>query len=154
MLGYCHDAPLGLILAAPFPFEVFHDPQNRAASPFCNAFLLLYSALVSARDAQIFPVLRDRATSDLDALRLQDTGDLLVGERPGRIFFLNELFDAAFEDEQRRVAALRTVHAFAEEVPQFKYALGSVGILAGHGAADGGRMHADFLGHLLDHHWF
>jgi hypothetical protein len=77
----------------------------------------LYSALVSARDAHIFPVLRDRSASDLDALRLQKAGDLLVRQRPGRIFFFDKLFHPALEDEQRSVASLRTVDAFAEKVP-------------------------------------
>jgi hypothetical protein len=62
--------------------------------------LVLYSALVGARDAHIFPVLRNRAASDLDALRLEDAGDLLVGQRPGGIFFFDELLDPALEDEQ------------------------------------------------------
>src|SRR5580698_3435207 len=77
----------------------------------------LYSALVSARDAHIFPVLRDRSASDLDALRLQKASDLLVRQRPGRIFFFDKLFHPALEDEQRSVASLGTVHAFAEKVP-------------------------------------
>src|SRR5580704_9604867 len=118
----------------------------------CANFLLLYSALVCARDAHVFPVFRNRAASDLYPLGLQDAGDLLVGERPGWIFFFDEFLDAAFQDEQRSVAALGTVDAFAEEVPQFKHALGGVRVFAGHGTADGGGMHADFFGHLLDHH--
>src|SRR5277367_821038 len=92
-----------------------YRPQNDKPS-------FSYPALVGARDAHIFPVFRDRAASDLDALRLQDAGDLLVGQGPGGIFFLNELFYAALQDEQRSVAALGAVYAFAEEVPQFKYA--------------------------------
>ena len=57
-----------------------------------------------------------------------------------------------FRISRRSVAALGTVHALAEEVAQFEHSLRSVGILAGHGAAHGGRMHADFFRHLLDHH--
>src|SRR5882724_10982877 len=41
--------------------------------------LFLHSTLVSAGDAHVFPVFRDRATGDLNTLRLQDAGDLLVG---------------------------------------------------------------------------
>ena len=54
--------------------------------------------------------------------------------------------------KQRCAAALGTLHALAEEVPQLEYALRSVGILAGHSTAYRRRMHADFFGHLLDHH--
>ena len=81
-------------------------PIKPAKTPALQ-LLLLYSALVGARDAHVFPVFRDRAASDLDALRLQDAGDLLVGQRPGGIFFFDEFFDTAFQDEQRCVAALR-----------------------------------------------
>src|SRR5579864_1168190 len=114
--------------------------------------LLLYSALVGTRDAHVLPVFRNRAASDLDTLRLKDAGDLLVGQRSGWIFFFDELLDAALQDQQRRVAAFGALHAFGEEVPQFEYALRSVGIFIRHRAADGGRMHADFFSHLLDHH--
>ena len=70
------------------------------------------------------------------------------------IFFLDEFFDAALQDQQRRSAAFRSLHALAEEVPQLEYALRRVGILAGHSTAYRRRMHADFFGHLLDHHRF
>src|SRR5215471_17951881 len=71
-------------------------PEDERLQP-----LISLSALVGARDAHIFPVLRDRAASDLDALRLEDAGDLLVGQRPGGIFVFDQLLDAAFEDEER-----------------------------------------------------
>ena len=71
--------------------------------------LLLYSTLVGARDAHIFPVLRDGTASHLNSLRLQDAGDLLVGQRTAWIFFFDKFFHAAFEDEQRGVAALRAL---------------------------------------------
>ena len=44
------------------------------------------------------------------------------------------------------------LHALAEEVAQLEDALRSVGVFVGHRTAHGGRMHADFFGHLLDHH--
>ena len=46
----------------------------------------------------------------------------------------------------------RALHGFGEEVAQLEDALRRVRVLAGHRAADGGRMHADLLGHFLDHH--
>src|SRR6266849_7182961 len=118
------------------------------------ALLFLYPALVRARDAHVFPVFGYRAASDLDSLGLKNPGDLLVGQRTAGIFFIDELLDAALEDQQRRVAALGALYALAEEISQLEYALRSVGVLAGHGTAYGGRMHADFFGHLLDHHGF
>src|SRR5271169_2020907 len=114
--------------------------------------LTLHSALVGARDAHVLPVLRDRAASDLDALRLEDAGDLLVGQRPGGIFLLDELLDPALQDQQRSAAALRPVDALAEEVSEFEDALRGVSILVGYGPADGGGMDPDLLRHFLDHH--
>src|SRR5579862_2328494 len=114
--------------------------------------LIFYSALVGARDSHVFPVLRDRAASDLDALRLEDAGDLLVGQRPGGIFLFNETLHPALEDQQRRAAALRTVDALAEEVPKFEDALRRVSVLVGHGTAHGRGMHANLFGDLFDHH--
>ena len=72
---------------------------------------------MGVRDAHVFPVFRDRTASDLDALRLEDVGDLLVGVRVGRVLLLDELLDPALQDEQRSAATLRAIHAFAEEVP-------------------------------------
>src|SRR5580698_720082 len=116
--------------------------------------LVLHSALVGARDAHVFPVLRDRAASDLDALRLEDAGDLLVGQRPGWVFVLDELLDPALQDQQRGATALRTVDALAEEVAEFENSLRSVCVFIGYGPADGRRMHADLFGDFLDHHRF
>src|SRR5215469_10942625 len=119
-----------------------------------TTLLFLDSALVRAWDAHVFAVFGYRAAGHLDALRLQDAGDLLVGQRTGGIFFLDEFLDPAFQDQKRRAAALRSLHALAEEVSQLEYALWCVGIFVGHSTAYRGRMHADFFGHLLDHHGF
>src|SRR5580698_2578934 len=114
--------------------------------------LVLHSALVGARDAHILPVLRDRAASDLDTLRLEDAGDLLVGQRPGGIFFLDELLDPAFEDQQRSAATLRAVHALAEEIAELEDSLRGMGVLIGNRSAHSRRMHANLFGDFLDHH--
>ena len=111
-----------------------------------------HPALMCAGDAHILAILCDRTASDLDTLRLQNSCELLVGERAGGIFFVNQFFDAAFQNEQRRVAAFRALHAFTEEVAQLEDALRGMGVFAGDGAAHGGRMHADFLGDFFDHH--
>jgi hypothetical protein len=63
------------------PWAAFLRRFAAVAGVLWTCLLLLYSALVSAWDPQILPVLRYRAASDLNALRLQDAGDLLVGER-------------------------------------------------------------------------
>src|SRR3984957_11899573 len=119
-----------------------------------NRSILLDSSLVRARNAHVFAVFGYGAAGHLDALRLQDAGDLLVGQRSAGILFFDELFDAALEDEQRSAAALRALHALAEEVSQLEYALWRMSVFVGHGTAYRGRMHADFFGHLLDHHGF
>ena len=75
-----------------------------------------------------------------------------VSGRAG-IFFLDELLDPALEDQQRSVAALQGRCTLSlEEIAQLEHALRSVRIFTGNRAADGGRMHADFFGDLLDHH--
>jgi hypothetical protein len=63
-------------------------------------YLFSHPALMSAGDAHVLAVLRYGAASDLNALRLQDAGELLVGQRTAGIFFVDELLDPAFEDEQ------------------------------------------------------
>src|SRR5690349_9485523 len=92
-------------------------------------------ALVRAGDAHVFAVFGNCPPGHLDALRLQDPCDLLVGQGAAGIFFLNELFDAALQDQQRRSSAFRSLHALAEEVAQLENALGGVSILAGYSPA-------------------
>src|SRR5207248_10442258 len=105
--------------------------------------LVLDSALVSAGDTHVLAVLGDGAARDLDALRLQDACDLLVGERLGAVFFFDQLFNAALQNQKRGVAAFRTIYAFTEEVAQLEHTLGRVRVFIGHGAADRRRMHAN-----------
>ncbi len=63
--------PLGF---APCRDRLLQDPIEAPVQQ-----LVFNPALVGARDAHVFPVLGYRAASDLDALRLEDAGDLLVG---------------------------------------------------------------------------
>src|SRR5213080_4458745 len=95
------------------------------------AFLLLNPSLVRAGNAHILAIFGDGAASDLDFLRLQNLRVLLICLRPRWIFFLNELLDAAFQNQQRSVAALRPIHALTEEVTQFENALRRVCVLVG-----------------------
>jgi hypothetical protein len=69
---------------------------SRKYSGFRMTRSFLYPALVRARDAHVFAVFGYGAAGHLDPLRLQDAGDLLVGQRAAGIFFFNEFLDAAF----------------------------------------------------------
>src|SRR6266403_6006617 len=104
---------------------------------------VFHPALVSAGDAHVFAIFRHRAASDVNAGVVEFLGDLIVGERLGAVFFFDHFLDQALEREQRHAAAFWAVHRLAEERAQFEYTLRGVRILAGHRAADRGRMHAD-----------
>src|SRR5580704_4768100 len=71
----------------------------------------------------------------------------------GRILLFYHLLHPTLQDKQRSGRSARTLYGFREEIAQFEDALGSMSVLAGHGAADRGGMNADLLGYLLDHHW-
>src|SRR5216684_9213258 len=111
-----------------------------SAFSLLTSALFLYSSLVRAGDAHVFPVFGYGAARDLNALRLENPGDLLVGQRAAGIFFFDQLLDSALQDQQRRVASLGALHAFAEEVAQLEHTLRRVGVFVGDGTADGGRM--------------
>src|SRR6266853_2258844 len=113
---------------------------------------VFHPALVSAGYAHVFAIFCYGAASDVNAGVVEFLGYLVVGERLGAVFFFDHFLDQALEREQRHAAAFRTVHGFTEEGAQFQDALRGVCVLAGHGATDRGRMHADFFGDLLDHH--
>src|ERR1035437_2789045 len=112
------------------------DPMTR---------LFFYSSLMGARDFHIFPIFRDRSASDLDALRLQNAGDLFVGQRPAGIFFFDQLLDAALQNEEGSTTALGSLHTLGEEIAQFEDALLGVDVFIGHRAANRRRMHADLF---------
>src|SRR5713226_3662577 len=113
---------------------------------------VFHTALVRAGYAHIFAIFRDGAAGDVNAGFIEFLGDLIVGERLGTVFFFDHFLDQALQGEQRHADAFRAVHGFAEERAQLQYALRGMRVLAGHGAADRGRMHADFFGDFLDHH--
>src|SRR3954452_12250136 len=115
-----------------------------------EALLIADPALVGRRDLHILAVLRDRAPGHLNAFCLQSVRDLLVGQWMPGIFLLDHLFNAPLQDEQWGSGSRRALDCFGEEIPQFENALRRVGILARDSAADGRRMHADFLGYFLD----
>src|SRR5215475_9073248 len=129
-----------------------HADETPALHLRRKAALLLYAPLVCARNTHIFPVLCHRTTGHLDALRLQDAGNLFVCQRARWIFFVDQLLDAPFEDEQRSIAALGTLHAFGEEITQLEDSLRRVGVFARNRSADSRWMHADLLRDFLDHH--
>src|SRR5712671_7733922 len=86
-----------------------------SAFSLLTSALFLYSSLMRAGDAHVFPVFGYGAARDLNALRLKNSCDLLVGQRTAGIFLFDQLLHAAFEDQQRGVASLGALHAFAEE---------------------------------------
>src|SRR4029077_1589850 len=59
----------------------------------------------------------------------------------------------AFHDEQRCSVTHWAVDRFRKEVPQLKYTLRGVRKFVSDSATHCRRMHADFLGDILDHHW-
>src|SRR5258706_16267648 len=113
---------------------------------------VFYPALVSAGDAHVFAIFRHGAARYVNAGIVELLGDLIVSQRLGAVFFFDHFFHEAFQGEQRHAAAFRTVDGFAEERAQLQNALGRVRVLAGHGAADRGGMHADFFRDFFDHH--
>ena len=70
---------------------------------------LAIAALVGGGDVHIFAVFGDCPTSYLDALGLEKRGQLVVGEGVADVFFFDELFDLALEDDEGRVRTLGTV---------------------------------------------
>ena len=68
-----------------------------------------------AGDAHIFAILGYGTACYLDALRLQNSCKLLVGERARGILFVDQLFYAALQDEKACVAAFGSLHALAKK---------------------------------------
>src|SRR5579862_1651833 len=110
------------------------------------------AALVGAGDPHVFAIFGYGAAGYIDALSLQRVCDLIVGERLAGIFVFDELLHLALEEHERRSGAFGTVDTFGEEESELVDALRRVYVLVRDGAADGGGVHADFLGDLLDHH--
>ena len=89
---------------------------------------------MGGRDTHILAVFCDGSASDFDAVRLQAFGDLFVSQRMHGIFFLNHLFDLAFQNQQWRRAAAGALNRFREKVSKLVNALGSMGVFIRHGA--------------------
>ena len=111
------------------------------------------TALVGRGDVQIFAVLGDGATGDLNSLPLEQGSELVVGEGVARVFFFNQLADFALENYERGVGSFGSIGSLGEEESQFDYALRGVGIFVGDGAADRRWMNADLFRDLFNHHW-
>src|SRR5260370_2294052 len=106
---------------------MFNGPSHfcilTSAFSLLTSALFLYPSLVRAGDAHVFPVFGYGAARDLNALRLENPGDLLVGQRAAGIFLFDQLLHAALQDQQRRVASLGTLYALAQEVSQLEHSL-------------------------------
>src|SRR5579863_699555 len=66
-------------------------------------------ALVSGWNIHVFAIFGDGAAGEVNALRLQHGGELIVGERMARVFVFNELAHLALEHQERSVGALGAV---------------------------------------------
>src|ERR1019366_8253433 len=114
--------------------------------------LIAHAPLMGGRNLHILPVLGYGSARNVDALVLEHSGDLLVGEGLGAILLFDHFLHFAFQQEERCTPAQRPLNRFREEIAEFEDALRRVHIFAGHGAANRGRMHAHLLGYFLDHH--
>jgi len=114
-----------------------------------GGFLALDPSAMSAGYAEVSRYFANGAAGDLNALFAEAFGYLLVGEGVRGVFIVNHFFDAALSvrAETFRCPA-GPVHGLAEEITEFEDALRRVDVFIGDGAADGGRMHADFFGGL------
>src|SRR4030095_1169727 len=65
---------------------------------------------------------------------------------------LNVLLYLPLHDQQRRVAAHRSIDGFGEEVAQLDHALSGMGEFVGDRTAHCRRMHTKLSSHVFDHH--
>src|SRR5260370_5402209 len=108
--------------------------------------------LMRAGNFHVLAILGHCPSRDLNALRLQNLGDLLIGVVARRIFFFDQLLHPPFEDQQRTSGAFRPLDTFRKEKAQLVYALRRMHVFAGNSPAYGRGMHTDLFGHFLDHH--
>src|SRR5262249_59999788 len=83
-------------------------------------------ALIRGRNLELFAVLGDRASRELEAFALQHRDNLRVAERLARILVLDDLPDALLDRHRRHTLAVRAADAAVEEVLHFEHALGRV----------------------------
>src|SRR4030095_4425775 len=75
-----------------------------------------------------------------------------VGHRFLGVLFFDHFLDPQFEYPCRDLFAFFIHHAFAEEAAKLDHTLRCVSILSINHARDGGKMHPDILGDVLEHH--
>src|SRR5579871_5114146 len=93
--------------------------------------------LMGAGDTHIFAVFGHGAPSHLNAAIFQLFRNLIVGQRLGRILFVNHFLNESFQRQERHPAAFRSVDRFAEKGSQLQNTSRCVRILARHSAAHG-----------------
>src|SRR3989344_474140 len=111
-------------------------------------------ALVGGRDAHGLAIFGNGPTGDIDALLLQDFGDLAVADGLGRRFALHEFLDDRADRGRRTGAAIRGGHVTGEEILEFEYPARRQHVLVGGDALDGGLVHAHALGDIVQHQRF
>src|SRR5688500_15142789 len=86
---------------------------DRVAGAWCERSENL-PAVGRRGDAQLVAVLRHRPASDLDALLVEQAGQGAVGQRPFRVFGLDELLDLALHRQRRDVFPVVAVDTAVE----------------------------------------
>src|ERR1700729_3991513 len=82
-----------------------------------------HTTLVRTRNLHIFTVLRDRPSCHLDPLPLQFRSQLIIGQRLPLLPALHPLLPLSFQQHQRQVSALWSVHSFGEEEAKLIHSL-------------------------------
>src|SRR5580658_9692057 len=94
--------PQSTELLGPSTVLVFEIWESTNKQP-----LLPPPPLMRGGNIHVFAIFGHGTACELDALRLQECGELVVGERMARVFVFDELFYLALEHEQRCVGAFR-----------------------------------------------
>src|SRR5690606_29695314 len=104
---------------------------------------------IERRNAELVAVLGDRAARDAHAVVGEHAGNGGIGQRRGRVLGGDDVADARLDRLRRATEAVVGGKLGGEEVLQFQRALRQLHVLAAGDARDGGFVHADVGGDLL-----
>src|SRR5579864_2322140 len=110
------------------------------------------AALVGWGNTHRFAILGDGAARDRNALAGEELGDAAVAQGTLGLFFLHELADLGAYGRRGGTRAVGAFDLAREEITQLEHATGSVHVLARSDARDGGFVHADGFGDVLEDH--
>lgn len=102
---------------------------------------------MAGEDAEGFAVFGDGAAGDFDALLVEELGEFVVAQGLVLGLVFNEVGDGVFDAGVAEVVAGLGLHPMGEEEFHVEHAVGRGDVFASDGTADGGLVHADFLGH-------